>query len=105
MLGRSSSLSFAERKPSPKGFFSVALSAIALCVWVAAILISYKNAGKAGQVVGACGVMAFLSSVMGLGFGIFGIIDGDRRRVWSYIGTAIGAVVLLGLIITFVKGF
>lgn len=106
MLGSSNSLSFTSgRQPAVKGIFSVVLSGISLVLCVAAVIIAYKSKGNAGQFVGACGIMAFLSSVMGLGFGIGGLLEESRRRVLSMTGTIIGAIVFLGLVILFVKGF
>lgn len=105
MIGSSSSLSFAGKQPTVKGIFSVVLSAIALCICVAAVIVSYKSKGNAGQFVGSCGIMALLFAAMGLGFGIGGLLEGGRRRVLSIVGTVIGAVIFLGLMILFVNGF
>lgn len=105
MIGRSSSLSFSERKPSLKGIFSVALSGLALVICVAAVFISYKNKGNAGTMAGSCGIMGFLSAVMGLGFGIGGLLESNRKKLPSLIGTIVGAVIVCGLAVLFIKGF
>lgn len=104
MFRRSSSLSFSDSQKSVKGMFSLCLGMIAVGICVLAVVISYKNKGQAGDFVGSCGIMAFLSAVMGLVFGIGGLREGSRKRMAIFIGILLSAVVFVGLIVLFVKG-
>lgn len=100
----STSLSFADKHSSGKGICSAVLAGIAFVICVAAVAISYKKDGNAGNIVGSCGIMAFLSAAMGTGFGIGGIAEGGSRIV-SWIGTVVSALLLAGLVLLFISGF
>lgn len=105
MLRRTGSLSFSEKQQSVKGIFSVVLSAVAFVICIVAIVISYNKKGSAGTVIGSCGIMALLSSFMGLLFGIAGMLEGNRKRLTALAGMIFGGVIFVGLIILFIKGF
>ena len=98
------SLSFADNRCSPKGICSAVLAGVAFAICVAAVIISYKKDGNAGNIVGSCGIMALLSAAMGIGFGIGGIAEGGGRIV-SWIGTVFSALLLAGLVFLFISGF
>lgn len=104
MFRKNNNLSFSEQQYSIKGIFSAILSIAALLICLSAIILSYKKKGEAGTVIGACGVMAFLSSALGLGFGIGGIMDGARKRLPTFAGTIVSALIFAGLIVLFVIG-
>lgn len=104
MFRKNSSLSFSEKQPSVKGFFSAVLAGIAIVTGVAAVLISYHNKGNAGMLIGSCGIMGFLSSAMGFGFGIGGMLEENCKRIWAVIGLILSFLMLAGLVAVFVIG-
>lgn len=104
MFRRNSSLSFAGSRKSVKGIFAFCLGLVSVGILGLAVVVSYKEKGQAGNFVGSCGIMAVLSAVMGLVFGIGGLKESSRRHITSAIGTLLSALVLIGLIVLFVKG-
>lgn len=104
MFRRNNNLSFSEQQYSVKGIFSAVLAATALLVCLAAVILSYYKKGEAGSAVGACGVMAFLSAAMGIGFGIGGIMEGARKRLLTFVGTIVSILIFTGLAVLFVMG-
>ena len=99
-----SSLSFASKEQSVKGYLSVALAAVALLICAAAVIVSYVRKGNAGSIIGSCGIMAFLSAVMGFCFGIGGIAERDNARLLSWIGMLVSLILAAGLVVLFVSG-
>lgn len=105
MFGRnSSSLSFASKEQSVKGYLSAALAVVALVICVAAVIISYVKEGNAGNIIGGCGIMAFLSAVMGFCFGIGGIAEKNSTRLASWTGMLLSLFLAAGLAFLFVSG-
>lgn len=104
MFRKNNNLSFSEQQYSMKGIFSAVLAAAALLICLSAVILSYYKKGEAGSVAGACGVMAFLSSAMGIGFGIGGIMEGARKRLLTFAGTIVSALIFAGLAVLFVVG-
>lgn len=104
MFRKKNNLSFSEQQYSIKGIFSAVLAAIALVICLLAVFVSYNQKGGAGSFIGGCGVMALLSSAMGIGFGIGGIIEGARKRLPTFAGTIVSVLIFAWLIMLFAAG-
>ncbi|MCI8370814.1 MAG: hypothetical protein HFI75_00170 [Lachnospiraceae bacterium] len=102
MFRRNSSLSFAEKQTSVRGIFSAVLGMIALIICIGAVVISYMKKGSAGQLIGSCGIMALLSSIMGFLFGIGGLVEKGTGHILAGIGLGINTILSAGLVFLFV---
>lgn len=105
MFGRNNnSLSFASKEQSIKGYLSVALAVVALIICVVAVMISYGKEGNAGSIIGSCGIMAFLSAVMGFCFGIGAVVEKNSMRLAAWGGMLLSLLLAAGLVVLFVIG-
>lgn len=104
MLRKNRSLSFSVKQMSVRGVFSSVLGAVALVIGIVAVVMSYRNEGNAGLIVGRVGFMAWLSAFMGFLFGIGGMLESDKYRFWAGIGLLISTVLFAGLTYLFVVG-
>lgn len=80
--------SFAGKKEAKEGRGAIVLSAIALALFFASMLISYFTEGNAGILVGAFGLFSFMCSLYGFYLGIS--VLKTRRK--GYTIAAIGSI-------------
>lgn len=78
---------FTNKHNSKGGVISSIIALFAFFTLAAGIVISYRERGNAGLIVGAVGAMAFLISTVGLITGLKSFKEKDKFYIFSWIGT------------------
>ncbi len=94
-MGKKSALSFGGQKISQKGIFSIILGVISAAAGFVLIIISGISYGKAGEVIGACGIVAVVTSVLGVVFSVLGAKEEDTEKIPVYIGFIINLIITI----------
>lgn len=93
---------FTDKNNSSGGIISSIISVVSLCLFVAGVVISYKENGNAGLVVGAIGSVAFILNCIGMIIGLKSFKERDKFYLFSWIGVISNGIMwtLMCLIIT-----
>lgn len=100
----SSNLSFKDFKVSQKGVMSIILGMLSFFAAVALIVFSTLKQGKADEIVGACGVVAIITALLGLGYSVAGAKEADCAHLPAYLGFVINVVIVVSWCCLFVIG-
>lgn len=95
---------FTDKSQSVGGIFSTILAVLAVAFFVAAVWISYGKDGNAGREIGFMGVMALFLSAIGLYIGVKSFQEEEIFFLFSWIGTIMSAVMLIGMSLVFLIG-
>lgn len=95
---------FTDKSQSVGGIFSFVFALSAIGLITAAVIISYRNKGSAGPVIGLFGITALFLSVIGLYTGIKSFQEEEIFYHFSWIGSIINAVVLIVMILLVLIG-
>ena len=96
---------FTNKNNTRGGIISAILAVVALITVAAGVIISYKNSGAAGTLVGGLGTMSFLLAIVGLICGLKSFKEKDKFYVFSWIGTISNGILWLGMCLIIAKGF
>lgn len=88
---------FTDKSQSAGGVFATVIAVMATGFLAAAIYISYRHKGAAGQLIGLFGIVSLFLSAIGLYTGIKSFQEEEIFFHFSWIGTIWNAVVLVGM--------
>ena len=94
-MGKKSNLFFGGQMNSQRGIFSIILGIISLIAGIVLIIISSTSRGNADEIIGACGIVAVFTSVLGVIFSILGARESDTGKIPVYIGFLINLVITI----------
>lgn len=95
---------FTDKSQSVGGIFSTVLAVMAVVLFVAAVWISYKQKGDGGLFIGLLGVLSAFFSAIGLYIGVKSFQEEEIFFLFSWIGTILSAVMLVGMFMVFLIG-
>ena len=77
---------FTDKNNTSLGIASSIFGAISLCLFIVGVVISYKENGEAGLIVGAIGSVAFILNCIGIIMGLKSFKERDKFYLFSWIG-------------------
>ena len=95
---------FTNKNNTRGGILATILAACSLILLIVGVVISYRHAGKAGSSVGMFGLLAFISSMAGIIFGLRSFKKQDGFYLFSWIGTISSGILWLILCAVIVWG-
>lgn len=96
---------FTDKSQSVGGIFSTVLAVMAAAAFVSAVWISYRQRGNGGLFIGLLGVLTVFFSAIGLYVGAKSFQEEEIFFLFSWIGTILNAVLLVGMIMVFLIGW
>lgn len=102
--GRSRKYKFTDKSQSAGGIFSTVLAVLAVAFFAAAVWISYRNEGNGGREIGFLGIMSLFLSAVGLYSGVKSFQEEEIFFHFSWIGTILNALMLIGMGMVFLIG-
>ena len=98
-------IDFSVKKVTLWGFLSCAMIWLELVSFTASIVISYKENGEAGPLLGLAGVLIVFFAIAGANFGYLGLKKKGRiRHTLDWFGLAVNLVVLVLIAALYVFG-
>lgn len=95
---------FTDKSQSIGGIFSTVLAVAAIVLFVAAVWISYREKGDAGIEIGLMGTLSLFLSGIGLYVGVKSFQEEEIFFLFSWVGTILSAVMLVGMSFVFLVG-
>lgn len=95
---------FTDKSQSAGGIFSTILAAAAMAIFAAAVWLSFQKKGEAGREIGLMGVLCLFLSGIGLAVGVKSFQEEEIFFLFSWIGTILSAVMLVGMFLIFLVG-
>ncbi len=96
---------FSQKKESRGGKFSMYMAGLSFLMFLADVIFSFANGGKAGYLAGVIGLAALLFSVYGFYCGMKSFSEEKEiSPVWSVLGTLASGVTAVGWITIFMSG-
>ena len=86
---------FTDKRQSIRGIISTVIAMAAIAFFTISIVISYKNQGNAGLIIGLLGVIALFLSILGLYEGMKSFREEEIFYHFAWIGTVTNAVVFI----------
>lgn len=95
---------FTDKSQSVGGIFSTVLAVAAIVIFAAAVWMSFQKKGAAGTEIGLMGVFTLFLSGIGLYTGVKSFQEEEIFFLFSWIGTILNAVMLVGMGFVFLVG-
>lgn len=95
---------FTDKSQSVGGIFSTVLAGLAVAFFCMAVCISYSKDGNAGREIGLMGLMSMFLSAIGFYIGVKSFQEEEIFFLFSWIGTILSAVMLIGMCLVFLIG-
>ena len=95
---------FTDKNNTTGGIVSSLLAVVGLCLFVVGVIISYKEKGNAGIIVGALGTVAFIQSCIGMIIGLKSFKEKDKFYLFSWIGVIVNGIMWLAMCIIIAGG-
>lgn len=95
---------FSDKSPTLGGTISTIIGVVALITFIWGVYVSFKAKGYAGAEVGACALIAFILSVIGLIIGLMSFKEDDKFYLVSKIGSLMCGILLVIMIAIFLMG-
>lgn len=103
--GRRRRVKFTDKKHAKKGIASSALALVSLLSMVGLVVDTSLARGNAGREVGLFGFLSIVIAVFGLILGITSYKEQERYYLFSGIGTAMNAFLLILWLSIYIRGF
>ncbi|MBP3543163.1 MAG: hypothetical protein J6J86_02940 [Lachnospiraceae bacterium] len=95
---------FTDKSQSIGGIFSTVLAVAAILLFVVAVWMSYRKKGNAGIEIGLMGVLSLFLSGIGLWVGVKSFQEEEIFFLFSWVGTILSAIMLVGMSFVFLVG-
>lgn len=95
---------FTNKNNTRGGVISTVLAVISFVMIVSGIVISFKNEGNAGIIVGAFGTTSFMFSTIGEVMGLRSFKERDKFYLFSWIGTISNGILWIAMSLVIVMG-
>lgn len=95
---------FTDKSQSSGGIFSTVLAVMAIAVFVTAVWKSFQMNGEAGPEIGLMGMITLFLAGIGLAVGVKSFQEEEIFFLFSWIGTILSAIMLVGMCLVFVVG-
>lgn len=96
---------FTNKNNTRGGIISTVFAAVSLVMIVTGVIISFKNEGDAGIIVGAFGTVSFMSSTIGEVMALRSFKEKDKFYLFSWIGTITNGILWISMCLVIVMGF
>ncbi len=95
---------FTDKSQSVRGIVSTVFAVLAIIVFCVAVFQSYMARGDGGREIGLLGLCTLFLSGVGLYFGVNSFKEEEIFFLFSWIGTIMSAVMLVGMGLVFLIG-
>lgn len=96
---------FTNKMNTRGGIISTILSVLSVVTFIFGVVISFKNEGNAGIIVGAIGSAVFIINTLGLITGLRSFKEKDSFYLFSWIGTIANGLMWVSMCLIIAAGF